>query len=1004
MSVGDQNHRARRIITGPPGSGKTRGLIEIFLRAVENGNDDKTLFLVPDSVAREHIRDLIARTSHRAFSDSGIQSIHSLISKLGGYSTASGSHIRALIRDAVDTGKLRSSDYGILGTDGGIDLLEAAVTEVRRSGLTEIPASGHNPLLKLLSRTLKLWQDWLDANEKFDIKDILDNAVKAAGEKSYDLVLIDGFTDIQPMEWKVLEAIIGKADETVVSIDPQQYPSDKLLQRFREAGFVEEPVNSRHEPICADLRWLGDVDLCDVSSRKPDSCPETLSKDRLRIVNAGNPQIEASEVVREIARCIEAGYEYRDIAVIAPNLGEARKALSDAFRKAGIPVRFYVDVPLIETAPGALTATFLELIINEWSDDLVLKLITNPLSGVSSETAAKIVPIVKSEYAINTKDKWLSDKNVGTVEILKAVEKLMSAQTIKPSSFSRELIGILEPEIGNAWRESGDDLTSEEGWAWEKTKRSLIDAALALDEISGALPPSEIAEFLFSELGNAKGRPFDRRSNCVNAVTMLDSRTWGVPVAIVMGLSDDNFPHRQRENPFLPDTLRIDLNLPEYEELRKREESMFRVAVTRARDRLVLSWPSGNLSGSQNRMSAPLAKLIDWVATEAGIDPVAIVPHNPPHNLDNAVLITDAVAIGYENDIVDNQVINILDSEYEFSIGDAVHTKQYDDPVLLIADDPKNFVLGTAENPISPTHLNNLAQCPYKFFASRVLGLKPYDRDGVASGFDYMMWGTVAHSALQEWFKGGKTADFETLVRNVVAKQRQIPDDSVTEARIGQIVDALELLKDFEEKYIRPLGFEQKYGEYEFNSEAKRRGHVDDEFHEPVKIRLDNGDELILGGRIDRIDVRDGDIALVADYKRSRTQDQNKLKNGQDLQLACYILLAEKGLNLDVAIACLLPITKLATKGGAGKIIYKAGIEGTIDTSVFKIDDELEMESHINMALGVISGMSERFGSGQITPKPFDPDECGKKCAYFDLCRYKFSEIDGLDEDGERDA
>ena len=68
----------------------------------------------------------------------------------------------------------------------------------------------------------------------------------------------------------------------------------------------------------------------------------------------------------------------------------------------------------------------------------------------------------------------------------------------------------------------------------------------------------------------------------------------------------------------------------------------------------------------------------------------------------------------------------------------------------------------------------------------------------------------------------------------------------------------------------------------------------DPEHGNPVAIELGDGGRLLLVGRIDRLDRREGPAGtygVVLDYKSSaRTQAVTRLRRGLDLQLAAYLL------------------------------------------------------------------------------------------------------------------
>ena len=1013
MTRDKETQPSRIILSGPPGSGKTRRLIEYFNDARIHGNEDRMLFIVPDSSAREHLRDIIARNSPPnvpvSFSDKGIHSLQSLIGSLAQRASASESHLRALIDKWIDTGQLNPDLHPILKSSGGKRKLAKSVWTLRSHGetyenLKKLPPSAidkDSPLLQGIS----LWESWLAETGKSDEQDVIEKAIAEIGSNAWDMVLIDGFTEIKPLQWKLIGKLIDGIDNVAIAIDPEQYPSHELYDKFISLGFVEHKLESgcRWEN-CEDLRWLVDVGLWEIHACRPDSCPEKPSVEHLKIIRAANPAIEASQLAREVARCIEKGYEYSDMAILAPSLASISHVIGPEFSRHGIPIRFFINLPIVNTAPGIFVVQVLSLIIGDWDDEKVCELLSNPISGIPDKDAAKAIKFTCSKCRLGSPDAWLNWAKANTsgitFEFLEKIHGLRSTKKVDPVKFANEIISISAPAIRKTWKDFPDSLIGSEGWALRAVESCLLNSSLVFTEIFPTSTPLKIAAFLKSELESAKGKPLDRRSNCVNAVTLLGSRTWGVKVAMVCGLSRNYFPHDPSRNPFLPDRLRIALDppLPKYDELKKREEALFRIAVTRASDKLILSWSDEDQSGSPQLPSGPVQKCVEWILDGKMPDPVE---HDPPKSLNDAVFGTDIASLALENHVEDAGLFSAIEKKTGLSVADAVRDAQYDKPFISEAKELVTALTGTPYRPVSPTDLNHLSQCPYRFFAKRVLGLSNPNRDEVQKGFDHLKWGTIAHNALSEWFRNGKTDDFEILVRNAVKKRSEITNDSLTEARIEQIVDALNRFAEFEENFW-PEGFVQTESELVFDAPESWSRKNTEKGHDPVEIPIDDELKLYLGGRIDRLDAKEGKVAMVVDYKRSGGVNKKQLLAGIDLQLACYIELVKRGLGFDVAIACFLPLKRI-DESKSGSVISDPDLIPATAKGFFKTDDKLNVDEYLGAARERISQLVRNLSTGHITPFPTEHDKCGRSCDYHDLCRFRFSGDDDSDGSGGED-
>jgi len=1009
MCSGHPENRSRLLLTGPPGSGKTRKLLDFYNSERQRGTEDSGIFILPDASAREHVRDILARPRvdsdakiPRAFADSGIHSLHSLTASLAsrqpGSHTAGVSHLRALLMKWIENGKLDSGEFPILSTRGGIDSLASAITQLRADGYTSGNLSGRDAgLSKPLRSAMILWEEWLDDNHRNDDRDVLTSALKAAQNSNFSFVLIDGFTEFRPLQWMLIETLVDKASHAAVAIDPDQLPASGLRQKFLDIGFSEQPSagNDPHTG-CEGLAWLSDVDCWDIHAQRPDNCPCEIDPGHLKIISAGDPRIEASCLAREVAACLGDGYSYPDIAILVPNLGRFRRVLSTEFDKAGIPLRFYLDLPLAETCVGTFFIALLGIIEGDWSDEQVTGFLSHPFTGLTETDKRSAITQTQGKYRLGSHDNWLKWSDGEIKSLLGHVHALALNKGNDLAEFTQTLIDIGEEKIRGAWCMLPDRVVRDEGWAWDRIRSVLLNATDVLSDTNAETSPLQLARYMRWELSRSRGKPLDRRRDCVNAVTFLGARTWRVPVAMVGGLAREYFPRRMRPNPFLPDTLRTNLNppLPTYDELRRREEALFRIAVTRATDRLVLTSPAYDLGGSPLLVSGPLQKLAQWVLDGKMPEPVF---HDPPLDQQQATFPSDIIAFSLENAATGDDLEKIFHDTPELIPLDPVQTSEYEIARTRCLDALVEAACGSKERPISPTGLNHLAQCPYRFFASRVLGIVEPSRDRVSNGFDNLMWGTIAHAALAEWSEGGRIGDFEGIVRGIVNTRRLIVPGSVTEARIAQIVRVLKRYKAFEDEFIRPLGYVQKYSELVFDTVERRKGV---EGFDPVAFRIDDRYELIIGGRIDRLDIAADNHAIVLDYKRSKYSIKDKaVKEAYDFQLAFYVALVTEGLGLDVDLAGYLPLMHIGSVG-AGKMIFGPGA-GRFDESVFKRDDDLARDTHMQRVRERIVALIDGISSGEITPNPRDPSICGSQCPYNALCRYRFTGDEGKDEGGD---
>ena len=211
--------------------------------------------------------------------------------------------------------------------------------------------------------------------------------------------------------------------------------------------------------------------------------------------------------------------------------------------------------------------------------------------------------------------------------------------------------------------------------------------------------------------------------------------------------------------------------------------------------------------------------------------------------------------------------------------------------------------------PVSPTSLEELAKCPFRYFLQRGLGLDPVDdaEPNPDVWLDPMTRGTILHelfaTIMREIRDRQETPDparhgarVRELGLAALAKHRALvppPSDGVYEREERELLNDLALFLRFEAEDSnrrRPLGFEVAFGG---TTEGEALGQ-----REPVTIDLGDGLRFKLRGRIDRLDkLADGTYEAV-DYKTGSAFLPGGLDatyaGGRQLQHALYALAAAK--------------------------------------------------------------------------------------------------------------
>lgn len=208
---------------------------------------------------------------------------------------------------------------------------------------------------------------------------------------------------------------------------------------------------------------------------------------------------------------------------------------------------------------------------------------------------------------------------------------------------------------------------------------------------------------------------------------------------------------------------------------------------------------------------------------------------------------------------------------------------------------------GLTDRIFSATRLETMGTCPYRFFLTYILALKP--REDLF--FDPNSWlnpltrGSLLHGIFEAFYHTLLQRDelpsfkrHRSLLEDIVEAEIQnmlrevpIPSEVVYEAEVREILQsALLFLKSEEDLTDKlPVQLELSFG---FMGEGGE---------EPMEIHLPSGLRFFLAGRIDRVDQRE-DGYVIMDYKTGSTYAywfSDYLKGARQLQHALYALAFE---------------------------------------------------------------------------------------------------------------
>ncbi len=311
----------------------------------------------------------------------------------------------------------------------------------------------------------------------------------------------------------------------------------------------------------------------------------------------------------------------------------------------------------------------------------------------------------------------------------------------------------------------------------------------------------------------------------------------------------------------------------------------------------------------------------------------------------------------------------------------------------------------------SISRLERYFKCPYGYYLSYMLGLKPRD-EGDITGLDN---GTLLHAVFEEFFKAlkDKRVDEESVEALAVTTFDKVVESDDRLKRLAEKPDVKRLLKKLKYEGVRTCKdlyeislrskFVPTYLEAEFASGKSFK---------PIALDVD-GNRVELRGKIDRVDVYD-DKFLIIDYKtfKSVTLSASEIYHGEKLQLYIYAMSIMENIDKKVAGVFYLPVFPGFVKDGQQRykyvgqvtdnsivreqidcncadkelspVIPTAGSAGAKTGNVLGDDEFLARGQY---ALDIAKEGAKDIAEGYVSPKPLD-GAC-IKCEFSAICAYK---------------
>jgi ATP-dependent helicase/DNAse subunit B len=665
---------------------------------------------------------------------------------------------------------------------------------------------------------------------------------------------------------------------------------------------------------------------------------------------------EAAEV-REAARAVLAYLRehpdntFNDVAILCRSREQYDALFRDTFHHLGIPTYFRGGRPIGEHIDAKRLRLLLEVIRSDYSRAAVMELACYLVHPARQARSARGWDAESVRLGIvGGKSQWRARCRENT-PLRQFVESLFTACDAVPAKSS--------------WQQFADVVLA----AWQKIGgqhepvRKTIQALCELDEFKSPIAFETFADFCTRALDGKREPNSQFQGGGVFISDVMGARGLSWPLMIMLGMVEKSFPRIITEDPLLLDGERekISLNLPLKRRGYDEERLLFDFATGCAHDRLMLSYPRMEPVTSRPRVPSYLllerigAKTFKMLEEQAQHIPLS------PARVETLPLETREFDLPALCETTDETYLSQISPLLPAGLSAARarwrknELTAYDGLIMgreALELLHERFVLEKLV--ISATSLEDFFRCPFYYFQKHVLRTEPWEEPEAALTIDAADLGSLYHKILEDYYRKQPGADLAAIME---ARFREFEQSGVT----GYAV-IWELRKQIVREEIVALVRREQADIARWTPMDFEREFSDIAVAPPVRLH----------GKIDRIDQdADGNHLRVLDYKTGRFKKglkDNELAHGRALQLALYLLAAEK----------LFP----------GKIVESASylyftLRGGYRTASFSRDALTGRQVELNQLLQTAADMVRDGVFAQCAPMKNDP--C-RMCDFRPIC------------------
>ncbi len=462
----------------------------------------------------------------------------------------------------------------------------------------DVRSGGGNPADIRIADIYERYERALRANNAMDFDDLIIRPAelfRKAPEvleryrRKFRHILIDEFQDTNRAQYNLVRMLTGDpANLCVVGDDDQSIYGWRGAEVRNILDFEEQYPGARVVRLEQNYRSSGNIlDVADAvvvrnSGRKPKKLwTEKGHGDKAVVLQCANELDEADQVVTHARRVVdELGLAWREVAVLYRTNAQSR-VLEEAFNRNGVRVVIIGGLRFYERKEIKDLMAYLKVIVNPSDSTSLFRIINVPTRGIGPATLSRLnqLAVGRGEPLYHVLGEADQAEGVGHKVAGRVMELHTMFEDLRQASRSASAAAVVQELIRRTrYQESLSELDTIEAQGRLENIQELVNAAEEFSERFSGEEGVSCLEAWLAETSLIAEIDFHRAdADCLTLMTLHNAKGLEFPAVFVTGVEENLLPISRAWEEDNDDAL-------------EEERRLFYVGVTRAKERVYLSW------------------------------------------------------------------------------------------------------------------------------------------------------------------------------------------------------------------------------------------------------------------------------------------------------------------------------------------------------------------------------------------------------------------------------